>query len=309
MKFSIKLTSVILFAACYLSCEKNPSIIGADLDLDKESIIMEEGRLVFSDRAHLQNTMKTLFESTDKTVHLPEAFKSYEQVYQEMIDMPEASLEKYIETDEFDDLFNIDLLANGEKSIEPIAPTRVDRSLLNSHLEVQIDDIVLKLAGDDIYEIPVQLFSRESFKDNSITVTPILNESHSRATTIDDCTEFFGRKHGSWQNKMQGKIESKNFGGGTVFYAVTRSRERTSFGWWRGTRDYPLALVGTMTIQAGGPSSTLPVSESCGGCADVETPDIPGTALISASVTHTITCGNDCSGESSTGDLVCTTSK
>ncbi|MCB0689116.1 MAG: hypothetical protein KDC53_21410 [Saprospiraceae bacterium] len=236
------------------------------------------GRLVFVNQDHFEKTLDKLGKEGESNI--PKDFISYYSTFTAIQGSlkTEEDFRRFIESEDFEKYFRVDIDDEGLKSMEPIWDSYLFGSVLNTNLEVQIGDLVYKYDENYEYQVPADLYSRSNFRQMAEEINPILREvkisDHKRDDLLDDCTEFFNKKNGSWQNKMQGKIWYTGSGPWWEWKVETRSRKRGSFGWWVSNNKYDLeqtgSLVATVNFNNGNPpqSFTLNVNNSCDECTE-----------------------------------------
>ncbi len=216
----------------------------------------------------------------------------------------------YIGSDEYKKLYYTDIDENGIKSAEPRILSPSLRAVLNEDFEIQIGEFIYKIISNEIYKVPELVFNEATFRQKAIEVLPLkvkVNLNGNSRVVIRDCTKFFLSKRSKWHRKMQGKMDQF-----TVFatgefelIAVTKAKLRTSFGWWRATRDYDLKVEGVLrAFQSFHQVTEEFFSKECNKCADVLVNGLTGVSfdpLAGTHFTHEIDCGDDCKNESFNG--------
>ena len=271
-----------------------------------------DGRLVFNDSNQFREIYHGLIGGKDLSIS-SDKFTSYNDLYLEvgLVDMSDDEFQKFVKSDVYNKLFHTEIDQDGIKSAEPNLASPNMRKVLNSDMEFQIKDFVYKHESSYIYKVPADAFDRATFKSNAIEIRSAEKKRTARGEQVlHDCTRFFLSKNGHWTRKMQGKIMQLDiFPTNEVEIAVTtRSRKKTTFGWWRGTRDYSITLDGIVAVTTGG----IPfleytnVYETCGGCADVLENGIIGQEFsLATHVVFSLDCGGDCAKESPNGIVSC----
>ena len=109
--------------------------------VENASIEMIDGRLLFNNKAHFDQTLARMAKS--ETVDLPERFISYYETYNSIVnnDMSDEQFINFVESPEFQRYFRVLEDQEGLKSMEPIWSSKLFGQVLSKNLKSRLEQM------------------------------------------------------------------------------------------------------------------------------------------------------------------------